>query len=241
MDKRQRNILTLLLIVTVAFSGVIFVLYNAEVSAPSAPDPEPVDTDGDGVIDAEVGFSLYQALHLRFTDGSDVWKYPKSRTSLSPLYVKDYDSGKTVQSLQSYVFFTLTTSKQASYVTFKASASVDICYVANKDVYRHIATMQIDEPVTNIQSKADTQVISSTMTASDFEALLSDINLVLGPVPFYYRVSLRNISANVVFADGSTTTFAASGVQAEENQLWWEFQRVAGLEIVGMSTEWSWT
>ena len=244
MSEKKRNqsfIVTLILIMLIGTG--IFLLYKNIFSGGVPPAPPPVTNPLTGET---YSFSMFQAVRVVYTDGSDSWKYPQSRTSLSSLSIKDND--KFVSSLQAYIFFNFQTNKQASSVVFTADAKLSL-YSSSKTLLTDFGDwMPISQTIANPQNATDTYVISSTITATDFQNLYTNwaYSYPYGTT-YYYVITCKNITAIVTYTDGTSNIFTASGVQATENQLWWQFTYYTSshtpgfpFQIVNTGIEWVW-
>lgn len=237
MSRRSKN-LSMGLIVVLVVGTLLFAYWSIASGVPVTPNPEPVDTDGDGVADANIAFSMFQALHVTYQDGADAWYYPQSRTSLSALLIADSRNGmKTVSSIQTSIYFNLVSSKQVSSVEFSCDGETAV-YTSSGALLKKLGSMPISKIVSSPSSGVDVLVVSASMSASDFQDLFYNTPLI---VNCYFLVSCSDIEASVVFADGSSRVFALTGVQAETNQLRWNFVKFpSSFDASMVSVEWDW-
>lgn len=242
MNKSQKKTVSILLVLAVAATAGYMYFGAVQASNPPVtPPPTNTDTDGDGTPDTAISFSMFQALKLTYLDSSTAWKFPSSRTTLNPLTI--FSDGKSVSTMQANVYFTLASSKPVSQVTFTCEMSLAIYNgaILFKDLTN--GYQGISKVVSNPENATDVLVTYSSMTNSEFQALLIPPN-VQYDLPLTYNVKVRDITANVVFSDGTAKTFGLTGVQATANQLWWDFRLLQSgtvMQVVDLNTRWSWT
>ena len=241
MNNASKKALSVLLLIAVVGTG-LFMFSNYFVGGkPPTPPPIDVDTDNDGVTDTRISFSMFQALRIIYTDGSDTWKYPQSRTTLVPFTIIDSGISKVVGSIQAYIFFNLASSKQVNQVIFACSAKYDI-YDEQNQLYKSLGAMPVAETVANPQNATDVYVGSATLSASDFQALIIPGSLQFD-YTMYYVITCSGINADVQFSGGTSKTFGLTGVQTAENQLHWKFRLIQSgniMQITSIETEWMW-
>lgn len=218
----------------------------ATPTPPPTPPTEEVDTDNDTQPDTSVSFSVFQALRILHTDGTDSWKYPTSRTSLTPLTMYDMGTGdpgtygKPVSASQAYVFFNVQASKTIAQVIFSSSATVEIRnWGESKTLVKELGSQSITKTIYNPSPNTDISITSSTLT---IQQMMDLFNPIISS-PYYWVIKLSDITATVTFSDGTSVTLGLTGMQAEENQLWWAFRQVYSgttASIMSYSTEWRW-
>jgi hypothetical protein len=236
--QKRKNTLTAIALLAVIGIAAAFLISPLLTEAPQ--NMVWVDTDGDGVADTHIGFSMFQALRVIYPTG-DSWKYPPARTSLSPMSIVDTDTNKAVSSLQAYIFFNFVSSKTVSKVVYSANLVLR-AYNTSKIGYLELGNNQISQPVLNPANNTDVIVTSSTVDATDFQRMAFPwVSPISVHVESYYVISVSNVLATVSFTDGTSCVFGLTGVQATENQLWWKFAvDKAPYKISSVSTEWFW-
>jgi len=238
-NKKILLVIPLLLAVVVAYCYISY----AQSQPPPVTPPQDTDTDGDGKPEVKFSFSVFQGEHLFLMGGGDTWKYPQAVTSLSPLGIIDLDNGRAVSQIQTCIFFAIVSNKTISKVDFVCAAKLQL-YDGNKNYLMTIGTEQlISKTVQNpaIDGSA-VSALSASVTASDFQKILVPAGQTID-ADRYFVVVLREIGAGVTFSDGTSKSFAATGVQAAENQLWWKFhvsQNGSVMEVVNLETSWRW-
>lgn len=235
MNKKTKNIRIFGALLAVTAIAVLIFVLPANSVKPPAPKPNYIDTNRDGIPDTYFSFSTFQALRIVYPDGSDSWKYPHSRTTLTPYSIIDNDNSKVVSTIQASVFFTLYSSKSVASVTYSCSMSVEI-FTAAKQLFKSVGSIPISQVVTNPQNDTDVEVVSSTITASYLQALTEPtLNF---NVNYYYVFSGSTFVAQVTWADGTSGSFVAQGTQNMEQQLWWNFKLLGPMQLVSLGATW---
>ena len=232
MKQKQIGFLLIAMILTIAVIGLYY--NNIVVSKPPPPIPPPPGETA--------SFSVYQALRVIHTDGKDSWKYPQTRTAVPKMTITDLDDGKAVFAMQSYVFFSIISTKSVSVVAFNAEAQLSV-YDSSKSLIAPLSGgwIPISESVPNPTNATDTYVGSVTITADTFEQLVLPYLAYgfQGIMDGYYVMTLQNINAVVSYSDGTSQTFGLTGIQETTNQLWWKFQ-YSNTQLSIVQVQWLW-
>jgi len=232
-----------MMMVAIIIVTAVAVWYNISPTnaIPPPPPPELIDTDGDGVDDTMISLSIIQPLRVVYTDGTDSWKYPSSRTSLTPLTITDTNPTKKVSSIQSYIYVNVVSSKAVTTLTLNCDTKIDILN-ENGGLYKNIADMPISKAISNPQNGTESYVTSATMSASDFQALIVPVGVEFN-YRMIYRTILRDISAVIQFSDGTAVTMGLTGAQTDQYQLRWTFRLTQSgtvMSVTGSIVEWDW-
>jgi len=187
------------------------------------------------------GFSMYQAVRVIYTDGSDSWKYPQSRTYLTQSLAITEVEGKVVNGLQAFIFFNYVanSTENIDYVNYTCYAKLSL-YDASANLIKDFCDWRlVSYSVANPKNNTDSYVISATISATDFQKLYN--NWVDGAV-YNYVITCKDIKATLKYKNGLVDTCTASGIQATKNQLWWQFKYATTPEasIVNTGIEWVW-
>ena len=241
MKQQQKNRVSALILICALMIGTLYFYSNMALNQP----PGDVPSTTDPVTNETYSFSMYQSLHLTYSDGSDTWYYPKTRTLLSHS-AEIIDNGKQVNTMQANIIFDYKTTKTVDQIqlSFKTQLSL---FSFNKTWIKDFAKWTTITKTLNSPLKDQAiYVTSATMDANSFQELW-----VQGTVPpfvpkttakYYYVVQIKDITAIISYTDGIDRIVKLTGTQPLENQLWWNFGRTVEysslLEIVSLGVEW---
>jgi hypothetical protein len=227
------------LIIALIGASAFVLWYNFGGAGGQLPPPFTPPTT-DPTTGEKYSFSMFQALRVVYSDGTDSWKYPSSRTALNDMVIIS-DKNKLISTMQAYIFFNFMSSKQVSSIAFTANAKLSL-YSGSTLWVKDLGDMPVSQTITSPVNNTDNYVISATQTAAQFQALY---NYPIGPATSWtYVITCSNIRAVVTYADGTSRTVGLTGVQATQNQLRWGYAVfVTGTEfqITGTGVEWKWT
>jgi hypothetical protein len=147
-----------------------------------------------------------------------------------------------VRSIYCCVYINIRTSQNLTKAEFTASSKVSL-YSTSKTLIQDLGSWQpMTYSISNPANNTDILVISATITAADFEGLYANWNLI-PRIKYYYVVTLKDISVQATYSNGTQTSIGFEGVQGMENQLWWSFIRPPSgmpFAITGIDMEWIW-
>lgn len=191
-----------------------------------------------GNFNVNKNVSVYQGMEITYTDKTSDYIYPTERTFLTQSLFGT--NNKQVLQIQSFIFLNTMTEKEVKSAEFTCNAKVELYSGDKTTLIKEIAAMPISYVVTQPTNATDTILMSASMSAGDFEAIIPTDTQSTN---FYYVVKCSDITVKLTYHDDTKETTRLVGDQGLTNQLWWHFyteQQSGTLQIISAEVQYKW-